>query len=140
MFVDYKIIIWTKASSSLLVCKLSQALQAYGFTQSRSDHSFFVYFKKGIRLRTLIYVDYLIISRTSPQAINLFKDYLATCFKMKDLGAVKYFLGIEVARSKAGFYLCQRKYATYIVNEVSFLGCKPAGSLIDQNHKLAKAD
>lgn len=70
----------------------------------------------------------------------MFKDYLATCFKMKDLGAVKYFLGIEVARSKAGFYLCQRKYATDIVNEVGLLGCKPSGFPIDQNHQLAKAD
>lgn len=112
--------------------KLSQAHLAYGFTQSRSDHTFFVYFKKGVRLRILVYVDDLIISGTSPQAIKTFKDYLATCFKMKDLGAVKYFLGIEVARSKAGFYLCQRKYATDIVNEVGLLGCKPFGFPIDQ--------
>ena len=120
--------------------KLSHALQAYGFTQSRSDHSLFVYSKKGIRLCILIYVDDLIITGMSSQAIKVFKDYLATCFKIKDLGAVKYFLGIEVARSKTGFYLCQRKYATNIVNEVGLLGCKPAGSPIDQNHKLVKAD
>lgn len=51
----------------------------------------------------------------------------------------KYFLGLEVARSPKGFYLCQRKYATDIVTEVGLLGCKPAGSPIDQNHRLSLA-
>lgn len=59
---------------------------------------------------------------------------------MKDLGVVKYFLGLEVARSPAGFYLCQRKYASDIVAEVGMLGCHPAGSPIDQNHRLSLAD
>lgn len=120
--------------------KLANALRAYGFTQSRSDHSFFVYSNKGVRLRILIYVDDLIISGTSPHDIQIFKDYLSTCFHMKDLGPVKYFLGLEVARSATGIYLCQRKYASDIVAEVGLLGCRPAGSPIDQNHKLAKSD
>lgn len=58
---------------------------------------------------------------------------------MKDLGFLKYFLGLEVARSPAGFYLCQRKYCTDIVTEVGMLGCKPAGFPIDQKHRLALA-
>lgn len=52
---------------------------------------------------------------------------------MKDLGIAKYFLGIEIARSPTGIYLCQRKYALDIVTETGLLGCKPAGSPIDQN-------
>ena len=120
--------------------KLANALRAYGFKQSRSDHTFFVYVKQGVRLRILIYVDDLIISGTSPKDIQIFKNYLASCFNMKDLGPVKYFLGLEIARSKEGIYLCQRKYASDIVAEVGLLGCRPAGSPIDQNHKLAKAD
>ena len=53
---------------------------------------------------------------------------------------VKYFLGLEDARSPAGIYLGQRKYATDTVEETCLLGCKPAGSPIDQNHKLSLAD
>ncbi|XP_019087412.1 PREDICTED: uncharacterized protein LOC109127282 [Camelina sativa] len=59
---------------------------------------------------------------------------------MKDLGHAKYFLGLEIARSPEGFYLCQRKYAIDIVTEAGLLGCKPAGSPIDQNHGLALPD
>ena len=49
-------------------------------------------------------------------------------------------MGLEVARSKEGIYLCQRKYASNIVAEVGLLGCRPAGSPIEQNHKLANSD
>lgn len=120
--------------------KLAEALRAYGFKQTRSDYTLFIYFKRGVRVRILVYVDDLIISGNLPKEIQSFKDYLATCFRMKDLGPVKYFLGLEVARSPAGIYLCQRKYATDIVAEVGLLGCRPAGSPIDQNHKLSLAD
>lgn len=120
--------------------KLTDALKAYGFTQTRSDYSLFVYIKDGVSLRILVYVDDLIISGNSATAIQSFKDYLSLCFHMKDLGPVKYFLGLEVARSPAGIYQCQHKYATYIVEETWLIGCKPAGSHIDQNHKLSVAD
>lgn len=118
--------------------KLKDALINYGFTQTRSDYTLFVYFKRGVSIRLLAYVDDLIISGSSPADIKLLKDYLSVCFHMKDLGFLKYFLGIEVARSAAGFYLCQRKYATDIVTEMGLLGCKPAGSPMDQNHQLGR--
>lgn len=119
--------------------KLTQALLGYGFTQSRADYSLFVYSKRGVYIRLLAYVDDLIISGSTPEATRLLKDYLSTCFRMKDLGVLKYFLGIEVARSPTGFYLCQRKYATDIVTETGLLGCKPGGSPMDQNHQLSLA-
>ena len=44
----------------------------------------------------LIYVDNIIITRNDPQNITKFKDILHTSFNMKDLGRLKYFLGLEV--------------------------------------------
>lgn len=58
---------------------------------------------------------------------------------MKDLGHLKYFLGLEVARNTEGFYICQRKYCSDVLTEVGMLGCKPAGFPIDQKHGLALA-
>eukprot|EP00261_Vitis_vinifera_P039873 XP_019081116.1 PREDICTED: uncharacterized protein LOC109124049 [Vitis vinifera] len=55
---------------------------------------------------------------------------------MKDLGVLKYFLGIEVARSSVGLFLCQLKYTLDIVLEAGLLGAKPCGFPIEQNHRL----
>ncbi|XP_019053102.1 PREDICTED: uncharacterized protein LOC109114617 [Nelumbo nucifera] len=59
---------------------------------------------------------------------------------MKDLGVLKYVLGIEVTRRSLGTFICQRKYALDIITESGLLGSKPAPFPITQNHKLALAD
>ena len=55
---------------------------------------------------------------------------------MKNLGGLKYFMGIEVARSKQGIFLSQRKYVLDILTEVGMLECKPMDTPIVQNHIL----
>ena len=49
---------------------------------------------------------------------------------------LRYFLGIEVARSKRGIYVTQKKYILDLLNETKMLGCKPTGTPINQNHQL----
>ncbi|PNX91594.1 putative copia-type protein [Trifolium pratense] len=56
---------------------------------------------------------------------------------MKDLGSLRYFLGIEVARNSTGLFLCQRKYALDIISESGLLGAKPVGFPLEQNHQLS---
>ena len=90
-------------------------------------------------MNILIYVDDLIISGTDEVVVQLFKDYLNQCFHMKDLGKLKYFLGIEVARNSEGLFLCQLKYALDIIFETGLLGAKPTKTPLEQKHKLALA-
>ncbi|XP_042065307.1 uncharacterized mitochondrial protein AtMg00810-like [Salvia splendens] len=55
---------------------------------------------------------------------------------MKDLGHLKYFLGIEVLRSKQGIFINQRKYVLDILAETGMVDCKPVDTPMVQNHGL----
>ena len=64
----------------------------------------FIYIKGEVEIRVLVYVDDLVIASNCLERLEKFKTYLGTCFHMKDLGRLKYFLGIEVARSDEGIF------------------------------------
>lgn len=72
--------------------KLATALKTYGFKQSYSDYSLFTLTNEKIQLNVLIYVDDLIVAGNDIVAMKSFKTFLGECFKMKDLGVLKYFL------------------------------------------------
>ncbi|XP_019085950.1 PREDICTED: uncharacterized protein LOC109126647 [Camelina sativa] len=63
---------------------------------------------------------------------------MSECFPMKDLGPLKFFLGIEVSRGKQGIYVSQRKYTLDIISECGLLGAQPIDTPLEQNHALAK--
>ncbi|BBH01962.1 transposable element gene, partial [Prunus dulcis] len=57
----------------------------------------------------IVYVDDMVVTGNDPVEKAALQHHLASEFEMKDLGALKYFLGIEVARSEQGIFLSQRK-------------------------------
>ncbi|CAH9106113.1 unnamed protein product [Cuscuta epithymum] len=120
--------------------KLTAALITYGFSQSHADYSLFTLHRGGHLLCILVYVDDLLITGTCPDMISSFKKYLAEIFPVKDLGLVKFFLGLEVARGPRGIFVCQRKYVLDILDETGLMGAKPADFPMSQNHGLQLDD
>ncbi|KAG6519635.1 hypothetical protein ZIOFF_023132 [Zingiber officinale] len=84
----------------------------------------------------LVYVDDMIVTGDDEVEIQALKSKLTSEFEIKDLGSLRYFLGIEVARSKKGIYVCQRKYVLDLLKETGKLGSRPASIPIEVNHDL----
>ncbi|CAL2259698.1 unnamed protein product [Prunus armeniaca] len=99
--------------------RFTMAMKNNCFKQCNSDHTMFLKHRKG-------------------KEISQLQDYLATEFEMKDLGGLKYFLGIEVARSQQGIFLSQRKYVLDLLTDTGMLDCKPVDTPIVQNHHLGE--
>ena len=73
----------------------------------------------------LVYVDDILLTGNNPDCVNSLKKLLDDRFGLKDVGSLRYFLGLEVARTDAGIGLTQRKYALEILKHTGFLGSKP---------------
>ncbi|KAJ9540013.1 hypothetical protein OSB04_026519 [Centaurea solstitialis] len=120
--------------------KFTKSLLEIGFRQSRADHSLFILEDGSTFLLALIYVDDVILAGNDDVAISRVKAFLDSCFSIKDLGTLKYFLGIEVARSAEGIVLSQRKYTLDILEESGMQGSRPSAFPMDQNLKLLAND
>lgn len=113
-------------------------MRKYGFQQSNSDHTLFLKHRLGEVTALIIYVDDMIITGDDMEEISRLQEQLATEFEMKNLRGLKYFLGIEIARSKQGIFLSQRRYVLDLLCEVGLLDCKPVDTPMVQNHNIGK--
>ncbi|RVW51926.1 Retrovirus-related Pol polyprotein from transposon RE2 [Vitis vinifera] len=112
------------------VCRLHKSI--YGLKQASRQ-----WFAK---LSILVYVDHIIVASNDSNSIADLKCFIDSQFKLKDPGQLKYFLGLEVARSKNGISISQRHYALQLLSEAGFLGCKPANTPMEANIKLTQDD
>jgi hypothetical protein len=83
----------------------------------------------------IVYVDDIVVTGDDVDEIARLKAYLSRTFDIKYLGMLRYFLGIEVSRSRRGIAISQRKYVLDLLKETGMLGCKAAISPIEENHK-----
>jgi hypothetical protein len=88
----------------------------------------------------LVYVDDIVLASNDQQSIREFIVFLHTHFKLKDLGLLKFFLGLEIARSTAGIFVCQRKFALDILSDTGHLASKPFAFPMDSNAKISASD
>jgi hypothetical protein len=100
-----------KQASRQCFANFSEVICSAGYIQSRADYSLFTSKRGESFTALLIYVDNILIIGNDPVRIASTKQFLHNHFHLKDLGILKYFLGIEVPVSKKGIFISQRKYA-----------------------------
>lgn len=133
----HKLLYDLKQASRQCFAKFFIAIQAARFVQSQADYSLFTCRKGKSFIALLIYVDDILIIGNDINAIFALKQFLHSHFRIKDLGDLKYFLGIEVSWSNKGISISQQKYTLKILKEGGFLGAKPVNFPIEQNIKLS---
>ena len=114
--------------------RLSSKLLELGFHGSLSDTSLFISHQEKFHLYILIYVDDIIITGSSSQAINSLILALGSDFDIKNLGDLHYFLGIEAHHSQDGLFLCQKRYILSLLKRTNMLHAKPISSPMSIAH------
>ena len=108
--------------------KFNQAVEDFGMQKSKFYHSVFYKNSSSGIILYVVYVDNMVITGSDSKGISSLKSFLQSQFHTKDLGMLKYFLGIEVMRSKHGIFLSQRKYVLNLLSKTRNLGVKSCSS------------
>ncbi|OMO85296.1 Integrase, catalytic core [Corchorus capsularis] len=120
--------------------KFSSTMLDSGFVQSAHDSTLFIrQSSRGIVL-LLLYVDDMVITGDDDLGIKDIKNHLSRTFEMKDLGPLRYFLGIEVNSSSHGYVLSQVKYASDHISKAGLSDNKIVDTPIEMNVKLKATD
>jgi hypothetical protein len=102
------------------------------YSQCNGDYTIFYRHKESCITILVVYVDDIVITRYDVEEIKSLKERLGRVFEVKDLGPLRYFLRIEIARSSKGIVLSQRKYVLDLLAKARMLVCHPCGSPIDR--------
>ena len=103
--------------------KLDATLGELGFTRCATEHALYTRRRGKEELVVGVYVDDLIVTGVRAEDIDGFKREMAARFKMSDLDALSYYLGIEVRQGKEHISLGQRAYAEKLLERSGMAEC-----------------
>ena len=88
-----------------------------------------------------MYVDDIILAGKSQTRITQVKTELGKSFRVKDLGELHYFLGVNVKQHSDGgnIWIGQPSYTQEVLKKFGLEHCKPAATPVAQVTKLLKA-
>nr|GEV13541.1 polyprotein, putative [Tanacetum cinerariifolium] len=114
-----------KQSSRACFGIFSNAVIKFGLRKSVYDYFVFYSSSNACCILLVVYVDDIVITGSDKAGIKILKSFIGTCFHTKDLGSLKYFLGIKVSRSSKGICLSQRKYYLDLLDDAGQIEAKP---------------
>ena len=92
--------------------RFSSVIQEFEMLRCETDHSVFYHHNSLSQcIYLVVYVDDIVITGSDQEGIQRLKQHLFNHFQTKDLGKLKYFLGLEIAQSNSSVVMSQRKYA-----------------------------
>lgn len=117
--------------------RFSLVLKSHQYKQCQADHTLFTkHAADGKCVVVSVYVDDIVITGDDKEEIIRLKQFLSKEFEIKDLGSMKYFLGMEIGRSRNQISVSQRKYIIDLLKDTGMLNCKPIDTPMDPNVKL----
>jgi hypothetical protein len=118
---------------------LSATLSSKHYHKSLANHTLFIKQTPSSFTGILIYIDDLVLAGNWLEEIAPIKEFLHAKFRIKDIGDLRFFLGLEIARTSEGISLNQRKYALELLNDAGMLASKLSTIPMDPSTRLSKA-
>ena len=116
--------------------KLSLSLLSRGYKTSKNDCCLFYKRSSSSVVFLAIYVDDILVTGDNMDEIKSIKQFLDSTFKIKDLGPLHYFLGLEFTTLPTGMAVSQKKFIKDLLQEHADSLGPPVVSPLDINHKL----
>ncbi|KAL5578648.1 hypothetical protein UlMin_011090 [Ulmus minor] len=103
-----KALYWLKQSPRAWFGRFSKVVINMGYRKIQGDHTLFIKHSnsRGVTV-LLVYVDDIIVTGDDERESQFLRKCLAKEFEIKELGRLKYFLGIEVAHTRLGIFISQ---------------------------------
>lgn len=101
------------------------------FLKTISDPSLFTLRTSTSFTILLVYVDSVTLAGASLNLIQDVKAYLHNPLNFKDIGPLKFFFRLEVAKFSTGINVCKRKYILNLLIEFGYVHAKPVSTPID---------
>lgn len=103
-----------------------RAMNDLNFQRSEVDKCLYVWNSKGEKTYLLLYVDDIIISGDNQEKVIEIKKKLMNKFRMKDLGGIHSFLGVNIYRTEYEIRLSQSNYLQKLLKRFGMEDCRPA--------------
>lgn len=103
---------------------LHECLTENGFMQNPADNCVYTREKPNEKVILIVWVDDLIIAASSESILESVKGMLTERFKMKDMGRLKHFLGIDFEQTEGLVKMSQEKYVNKILERFDMQNCK----------------
>ena len=120
--------------------RLNDFLLSIGFRASKVDTLLFI-FLVGIDIcYLLVYIDHILITCSNFFVLQRLIQLPNLEFKLRDLGSVRYFLGIEIQPTGMGLMLREHKYTLEILTRDGMSSCKPDDTLLSTSKAIILLD